>query len=203
MPEPASQSAPNRLDVAGRKVGLTYADAVAIRIHEPVLEEILDYSEQDLRRELGGFLLGPKVAEGQQHVEIRRFWPAVDARSQAAALTFTHETWSGIHRALDERFPDDCIVGWQHTHPGLGVFLSGYDLFIHRNYFREPWQVALVVDPRSHDFGFFEWRQGNVVDCGFYCIASAAQAAAPHDAANQAAANQADQVDARQPEAPS
>jgi proteasome lid subunit RPN8/RPN11 len=148
---------------------MTYPDAVAIRIEEPVLEAILDYSEQDLRRELGGFLLGGLVEPENRIVEVRRFWPAVDARSAAASLTFTHETWSQIHRALDQQFPGERIVGWQHTHPGLGVFFSGYDLFIHRNYFREPWQVALVVDPRSHEFSFYQWRNGEIVDCGFLC----------------------------------
>jgi proteasome lid subunit RPN8/RPN11 len=174
MPEPSSNAALTQLgDVPGTKVGTIHADAVAILVQEQVLEEIIDYSEQDLRRELGGFLLG-RLDEPRRLIEIRRFWPAVDARSQAASLTFTHESWSQMHRALQQQFPDDRLVGWQHTHPGLGVFLSGYDLFIHRNYFREPWQVALVVDPRSQEYGFFQWRGGDVTDCGFYCTGGAA-----------------------------
>jgi len=139
-------------------------------IHEAVLEEILDYSELDMQRELGGFLLGVVSEENRRFVEVRHFLPAVDARSKAASLTFTHETWSHLTRQAAERFPEDVVVGWQHTHPGFGIFLSGYDLFIHQHFFREPWQVALVVDPRQQDMGFFQWYDGRIVDCGFVCV---------------------------------
>jgi hypothetical protein len=37
-------------------------------------------------------------------------------------------------------------------------------LFIHRNFFREPWQVALVIDPRQDAAGFFVWQDGEILD---------------------------------------
>jgi proteasome lid subunit RPN8/RPN11 len=154
----------------GRAIGTIYDDGYPILIHEAVLEEILDYSELDMQRELGGFLLGCVAEEPRRFVEIRHFLPAVDARSKAASLTFTHETWSHLTRQAGAEHPDDVVVGWQHTHPGFGVFLSGYDLFIHQHFFREPWQVALVVDPRQQDMGFFQWHDGRIVDCGFVCM---------------------------------
>lgn len=154
----------------GRAIGTIYDDAYPIVIHEGVLEEILDYSEEDMQRELGGFLLGCVSDESRRFVEIRHFLPAVDARSKAASLTFTHETWAHLTRQASETFPEDVVVGWQHTHPGFGIFLSGYDLFIHQHFFREPWQVALVVDPRQQDMGFFQWHEGQIVDCGFVCM---------------------------------
>lgn len=155
---------------AGRLIGGLHDNAAAIVIHESVLEEILDYSEQDLQRELGGFLLGDVLEIDRPCVEIRHFVPAVDARSRAASLTFTHDTWSALHREVDQRFPEEKVVGWQHTHPGFGIFLSAYDLFLHRHFFSEPWQVALVVDPKAQELGFYEWVEGQVVDCGFLCV---------------------------------
>jgi proteasome lid subunit RPN8/RPN11 len=103
-------------------------------------------------------------------VEIRHFLPATETRSAVSSLTFTHDTWAALHREAETRFPDDLVLGWHHTHPGFGIFLSPHDLFIHRHFFREPWQVALVVDPRRCEFGFFQWRAGQVVDCGFVCV---------------------------------
>ncbi|MEQ8786040.1 MAG: Mov34/MPN/PAD-1 family protein [Pirellulaceae bacterium] len=168
-PDATNPGAVNR-GLGPRNIGSIHDDAAKIRIEESVLEEIIDYSERDATRELGGFLLGRLIEAPRTIVDVRRFWPALDARSGGASLTFTHEAWSQTHRAIDERFPQERIVGWHHTHPGFGVFLSGYDLFIHRHYFSEPWQIALVVDPKSHELGFFEWRGGEVVDCGFECI---------------------------------
>jgi proteasome lid subunit RPN8/RPN11 len=154
----------------GKAIGTIFDDALPIYVHETVLEQILDYSEQDLSRELGGFLIGGVHEDRRQYVEVRHFLPAVDARSRAASLTFTHETWATMTREVDSRFPDEMVVGWHHTHPGFGIFLSAYDMFIHRNFFSGAWQVALVVDPKRQEFGFFQWRGEEVVDCGFVCV---------------------------------
>ena len=42
-------------------------------------------------------------------------------------------------------------------------------MFIHRHFFPQPHQVALVVDPQRQELGFFQWREGEVKDCGFVC----------------------------------
>ncbi len=153
-----------------RVIGEVHPDAPRVLVRESVLERILDYSEQDLSRELGGFLLGGYPQGPQADLEVREFMPAVDARSRAASLTFTHETWAAMNREAVARYPAERVVGWHHTHPRLRVFLSGYDLFIHRHFFAEPWQIAMVVDPVSQEFGFFQWRCGELTGCGFICV---------------------------------
>ena len=59
----------------------------------------------------------------------------------------------------DSRYPDQRIVGWYHSHPGFGVFLSEHDLFIHRNFFSDPAQIAWVYDPHSDEEGCFAWEK--------------------------------------------
>jgi hypothetical protein len=75
-------------------------------------------------------------------------------------VTFTSETWTHIHDQMDGRFPNMRIVGWYHTHPGFGIFLSDMDVFIQENFFGEPWQIAFVDDPKGGDRGSFVWRGG-------------------------------------------
>lgn len=82
------------------------------------------------------------------------------AEGHASRVTFTSDTWSHFHEVLEEKYPERRIVGWYHTHPGFGVFLSGMDMFIHRNFFDLPWQTALVYDPLGGDEGMFIWREG-------------------------------------------
>ena len=36
-------------------------------------------------------------------------------------------------------------------------------MFIHKNFFSQPWQVAFVIDPVSDDEGYFVWYSGNPV----------------------------------------
>jgi len=153
-----------------RQVGTLYRDGAVVVIREAVLEAILEFSEQDLTRERGGFLLGAAYGEEPRYVVIRHFHPALEAQGSLASLTFTHESWAALTREIETNFVGEEVVGWQHTHPGMGVFLSSYDLFIQRNFFAQPWQTALVVDPRRQEFGFFHWRSGEVRDCGFVCV---------------------------------
>jgi proteasome lid subunit RPN8/RPN11 len=153
-----------------RQVGTLYREAAIVVICEGTLEAILEYSEQDQTRERGGFLLGSVYGEAPQYVVVRHFRPALEAQGSQASLTFTHDTWATLTREIATTFPSESLVGWQHTHPGLGVFLSGYDRFIQKHFFAHSWQIALVVDPRRQEFGFYHWRQGEVRDCGFVCV---------------------------------
>ena len=154
-----------------RQMGMLYRDAPVVVIQETALEAILEFSEQEQTRERGGFLLGGVYGQEPQYVVVRHFHPALEAQGNSASLTFTHETWAALTRQIEMNFPSESLVGWQHTHPGFGIFLSGYDLFIHKNFFSQPWQIALVVDPRRREFSFFHWRLGEVRDCGFVCAA--------------------------------
>jgi proteasome lid subunit RPN8/RPN11 len=167
IPKPAPGRGPS---ARGAAIGDIHPDALPVFIHEPTLEGILCYSEKDPARELGGFLVGGLHEDRRHYVEVRHFLPAVDAHCRAASLTFTHDTWSRLNREVEAKYPDELVVGWHHTHPNFGVFLSGYDLFIHRHFFSEPWQIAMVVDPQRREFGFFQWREGEIADCGFVCV---------------------------------
>ena len=156
--------------VIGEPFGRLYDDAVAVVMRGSVLDAVIDYSESEPTRELGGFLVGRHEPNGRPRVVVNHFLPAVDAQSAAASLTFTHETWSAANRQVEQQYPDQKIVGWHHTHPNFGIFLSGYDLFIHRNFFPHPWQIALVVDPQRQELGFYQWRGSEVADCGFVYV---------------------------------
>ena len=47
------------------------------------------------------------------------------------------------------------IVGWWHSHPNFGCFLSGTDLHTQEVFFPESYRVALVVDAVRDQFQFF------------------------------------------------
>jgi proteasome lid subunit RPN8/RPN11 len=82
------------------------------------------------------------------------------AAGRNAQVTFTGETWAHINHLMDTRHREERIVGWYHTHPGFGIFLSEMDLFIQENFFGEPWQIAYVDDPQGGDRGVFVWEKG-------------------------------------------
>lgn len=113
-------------------------------------------------REVGGVLIGRMPADGGLPL-VTGAIPAISADEQKATLTFTQEAWAHVHQVLESEFPaDEQIVGWYHSHPSFGIFLSGHDLFIHENFFDAPSQIALVVDPIGCREGAFGWRDGKL-----------------------------------------
>ena len=51
---------------------------------------------------------------------------------------------------------DEKIVGWYHSHPGMGMFMSSTDIDTQRRYQALfPNAVALVIDPHRPIFRFY------------------------------------------------
>ena len=92
------------------------------------------------------------------------------ATKKFAEVTFTHESWSHINKEMDTKYSDLRIIGWYHSHPDFGIFLSDRDGFIQQNFFSGPGQVALVVDPVRHLEGLFEWRGGKTELISHYWV---------------------------------
>ena len=153
------------------QVGYIQDDDVRIYIQDTIHEQLLAFAKEDITHERGTFLIGNNVNEGGSlSTYITGFIEARYTEATATSLTFTHETWNYVHRELAANYPNKKIIGWQHTHPGLGVFLSSYDLFIHENYFDLPFLVAYVIDPVRNKEGFFQWKNGGIEQLKGYYI---------------------------------
>lgn len=145
-------------------------DDVRIIFGQKAYENVNQHACSEPNREVGGVLLGRAYRhEGVVYVEITETIPASLTRTGAAHVTFTPDTWSAVNREKEEHFSDLRIVGWYHTHPRMNIFLSRDDVFLHQNFFSEPWQIALVVEPHKHYGGFFIWKGTAVRPAsGFY-----------------------------------
>jgi proteasome lid subunit RPN8/RPN11 len=104
-----------------------------------VFREMESHAISDTRVELGGVLLGGQFEDedGQAFVVVTDSLRAKHYENSKGSFKFTHDTWSQITLERDE-FPDELqMVGWYHTHPDWGVFLSGMDMFICDNFFNK------------------------------------------------------------------
>lgn len=137
---------------------------VPIVIRQSVVNAIRGHGQQHPDVEVCGVLVGRGYRDDEGHfIYLEGFIRGDHAGSQAAQVTFTGDTWNHIYEVLDEGWPDSRILGWYHTHPGFGIFLSGMDMFIHESFFSAAEQVALVYDPLSGDEGLFVWEKGSPV----------------------------------------
>lgn len=94
--------------------------------------------------ELGGLLAGR--FDGTT-VTVAAAVPARGAVGTARSFTFTRQAWEDVTAELAARHPDLDLVGWYHSHPGLGLHLSDHDRYITSTFFPQPWHLAYVVDP--------------------------------------------------------
>lgn len=166
VPVIASEKKPD-IRIAGlrRPLGHSTSAAVDILFNEPSFRDAQAHALSSLDREVAGVLVGPmpeKQPDGRYVVHVTDMIIAKHTKMHGASVTYTPESWRYIHDRLGERYPHEeaLIVGWYHTHPGFGIFLSGMDLFIHQNFFTQIWHVALVLDPVARRSGFFCWNRG-------------------------------------------
>ncbi len=141
-----------------------------IYISQKAYKEIHNFTENKTTNESGGMLVGSVIEEfGKTNIVISGFVEAKHCDSTPTTLKFTHETWEHVHKEIEKKHKGKKIVGWIHTHPDFGIFLSEYDRFIHQNFFNEDHQVAYVVDPIQNIEGFYFWINGKIEKCkGFY-----------------------------------
>ena len=180
---------------AANKSGTVTDGRVKIFIDDAVRAGIEEYSASDTTKELGGIILGQVLENGGiTQVNVEGYIIARYTDAKQASLTFTHESWEQMHADREKKYPHLKIVGWFHTHPGFGIFLSSYDVFIHKGFFDLPWQIAYVVDPIRKTRGFFRWEKDDLVKAEYKVTAEpdednvqAAAKSLPQSAAEPAA----------------
>lgn len=143
---------------AGAYPRLVFSEDVVLRLDQ--------FAHSKVKGEHGGFLIGHKrelkSSEGYE-ILVERFVP-IPQKDDATRLVITKEHFKTVQRALAEGENREEVVGWAHTHPGFGVFLSNFDKEQHQRYFPEPWQVAYILDNVGHERAVYhcvneEWHE--------------------------------------------
>jgi len=106
--------------------------------------------------ERGGALVGEYAVDpnGRRFIVINDIVSATNAPATRTTINMRAEDWVQIHAEI-ERMEGQRLLGWYHSHPSLGVFMSGTDKETQRRTFAADWQVGLVVDPNDETFAFF------------------------------------------------
>ncbi len=148
-----------------------FEPSIQVFVAQSTYLRLAEHSTSDLDSEVGGILVGARFMDAgleREFIIIETSLPARFTRQGSVFLTFTQDSLVDLHAEMDERYPDKQILGWYHTHPGMGVFLSSHDTWLHHHFFPEPWQVALVIDPLSSTGGFFVRQADGVLDPSRY-----------------------------------
>lgn len=173
MPTDAAQHWVSAFEEAGMET------TVKVFVTKPAYAIMCVHAAGDLEQETGGVLVGKwceDEATSDGFIVVEHAIPARYTRQGSVYLTFTQDTIVQFHNEIEERYPGKQIVGWYHTHPQMGIFLSHYDTWLHSNFFPEPWQIAMVIEPAKNLGGVFIRQTSGDLDptryFGFYELES-------------------------------
>ena len=142
--------------------GAPSTPGLLVIVTDDVREEVLRHlrCSQD---EQGGLLVGEVFAADEslsvaasRAVLVSQAIPALDFSSSGISLRMESGVWERARLALG---PRKLIVGWYHSHPGLGAFFSATDRRTQAAFFPHPYSVGWVLDPELDDEAFFVGRE--------------------------------------------
>jgi proteasome lid subunit RPN8/RPN11 len=102
------------------------------------------FSEQaEKKLEAMGLLVG-KVYQykGENYVLVEDYLTGL-LQASSVSVKFNEETLGFLASKIEDRI----VVGWAHSHPGYGCFMSSTDIKTQKSYFSKPFNIAGVFDP--------------------------------------------------------
>ena len=150
------------LDLAGGKVLACYVNKHAeakMRNHA--------LSMRDKTIEVMGLMLGEvRTWKGKDYVVVRDVVTS-DLDATSVSVKFDSSGMEKLFEKLDDAGFDYVIVGWYHSHPGYGCFMSDTDIATHSGGFVSPYQIAMVIDPKNFEIAAFRMKDGKAINEDF------------------------------------
>jgi len=115
--------------------------------------------------ERGGLLLGTALyrdatGDALAAVHVRAAVAALDDAASALSLQMNTAVWDA---ARAELAAGEVVVGWFHSHPGLGAFFSGTDRRTQAGFFAQPFSLGWVIDPQRREQAWFAGADSSAV----------------------------------------
>ena len=155
------------VDPSYRNIELLYRQLsvkqMSVFVQQEAVDQLTHHLSVDPYNETGGVLVGDGYfcpQTGIHYTEIVGSIPASHTIGNRVHFQFTPECWQGILKTQKQDFRTTTIVGWYHSHPGHGIFLSTTDLNTQRLSFKQIWQIAVVYDSLRPEIGFFYGADG-------------------------------------------
>ncbi|MFW9942608.1 MAG: hypothetical protein ACFFFT_16335 [Candidatus Thorarchaeota archaeon] len=139
-----------------------------VYIHEDILNQVKKLSKS-IDKEIFGYLIGLILKwDNKKYIIIKDQIYVKNAVRSDKFITSQIEGKAGDFEKefqklkLRRKDKDLRVVGWWHSHIGLGCFLSETDLQTQEYFFPESYQVALVVDPIQNTYKFFRLDKDSI-----------------------------------------
>jgi hypothetical protein len=138
-----SLAAVDKLNAATRRMGVLVESET---VHRPL--------------ETGGILIGRRLDSGP--VVVDDFEELASEHRRGASFTLSPANRANLSYRIQKLTKQGrTVVGYFRSHSRPGMYLDHDDDLLMRQFFSEPWQVALLVKPQEVG-GFFLWNDGEI-----------------------------------------
>lgn len=146
-------------------------------ILESALRTIFEHARGDLVYERFGILVGGAFTDqqtGENWVEIVGMLPADRVHATSGSVEVSPDEINRLNAKVDVYFEQthETVrrIGWYHTHPNYGIFMSPTDQTNQKLCYNAEWQMALVVDPIRWLYGTFAGPDCQPLDKGILVL---------------------------------
>ena len=94
---------------------------------------------------------------------------AVTSDLETTSVSVHFQAFEKAFDQLDKIDFDYVIVGWYHSHPGHGCFMSVTDISTQKRMFNKSFHIAIVVDPINKEFKVYKMN-GNIPEEKVFAI---------------------------------
>lgn len=141
-----------------------------IFIEDYVHTFLLQYSEgKDAKTRIALLLGTAERSGGKRHLYIKSAVPMDNVTEKQGKYNFTEKIWGDIYQECEKYFPEQEILGWFLTKPGILVEKTAVTEETHRTYFSGADKVLFMMETAERDSAFFGF-DGNrfVKQPGYY-----------------------------------
>jgi proteasome lid subunit RPN8/RPN11 len=91
---------------------------------------------------------------------VRAAGAGLDDAATSTSLRLHTGVWDAARAALQ---PGEYVVGWFHSHPGIGAFFSDTDRRTQAGFFHHPFSLGWVIDPQRREQAWFVGRMSRAL----------------------------------------
>lgn len=136
---------------------------VSIFVSEEALNNMIYHAEDGDNKEVMGLMMGITYCDEEGNYSIVSGTATSGLDSDDVSVRFNRESLEELFESLDN-FKNEVIVGWYHSHPGFGCYLSDTDINTHKGIFGEEPGYAIVIDPSDSTIMVFTVKNGASVE---------------------------------------
>jgi len=134
---------------------------VQLFVGEDAITSMTDHAETGYleNKEVMGLLIGYVLRDGEgTYVRVTDVATSgLDA--DMVSVRFKKEAIEDLFESID-RCEGNAVVGWYHSHLGIGCYLSGTDIRTHTGIFGDEIGFAVVIDPSDSTLAVFSCGSG-------------------------------------------